>query len=91
MHISVSPDALFQELDGETVLLNLHDESYYGLDDVGTRVWQLLSEHGNMDQVIAAMLNEYEVDEAILRRDIERLIAELAQCGLVTIELGERA
>ena len=45
--VEISPEALFQELDGETVLLNLQSERYYGLDDVGTRMWQLLAENGD--------------------------------------------
>jgi hypothetical protein len=35
-----SPEVLVQELEGEAVLLNLASERYFGLDDVGTRIWQ---------------------------------------------------
>lgn len=89
MRISVSADALFQELEGETVLLNLHNENYYGLDDVGTRVWQLLHEHGDVARLIATMLTEYDVGEATLRQDVEALIAELLEAGLVTETPGQ--
>jgi hypothetical protein len=89
MRISVSADALFQELEGETVLLNLHNENYYGLDDVGTRVWQLLHEHGDVERLIATMLTEYDVGEATLRQDVEALIAELLEAGLVTETPGQ--
>ena len=91
MRISVSADALFQELEGETVLLNLHNENYYGLDDVGTRVWQLLHEHGDVEPLIATMLTEYDVGEATLRQDVEALIAELLEAGLVTETPGQSA
>ena len=41
---TVSKDVLFQEVAGETVLLDLNSESYFGLDEVGTRIWTLLNE-----------------------------------------------
>lgn len=36
--VEISPEVLFQELQGEAVLLNLTSERYYGLDDVGMRM-----------------------------------------------------
>jgi hypothetical protein len=46
--ITVSPEVLFQEVGGEAVLLDLKSESYFGLDDVGMRIWQLLQEQGSL-------------------------------------------
>jgi hypothetical protein len=91
MPIYAAPEVLFQELDGETVLLNLRDERYYGLDDVGTRVWQLLGEHGDIERVVSTMLSEYDVEEATLRQDVEKLIAALFEVGLVTEQTGPSA
>jgi len=86
-YITLSPDVLFQELEGEAVLLNLANEHYYGLDDVGTRIWQLLDEHGGETElVVGQMLAEYHVDEALLRTDIANLIAGLAEASLITTE-----
>ena len=86
-HITLSPDILHQELGGETVLLNLVTEHYFGLDPVGSRIWQVLGETGRAAAVIEALLTEYDVDEATLRTDVQRLIGELAGAGLVL--LGE--
>ena len=91
MSIALAPDVLFQELEGETVLLNLRDESYYGLDDVGTRVWQLLGEHGDIERIVLTMLGEYDVEEATLRRDVAQLISALLDAGLVTEHTGPSA
>lgn len=75
-----------QELDGETVLLNLESERYFGLDDVGTRVWQHLGEHGRLSRVCEEMQKEYDVDEATLRGDVLQLVDELIEAGIVTVE-----
>ena len=81
----ISPDVLFRELVGEAVLLDLKTQRYYGLDEVGTRIWQLLQEQGRTDAVLAALCAEYDVDEARLRRDLSVFIGELADAGLIVL------
>jgi hypothetical protein len=80
-----SEDVLHQELSGETVLLNLKTEHYFGLDPVGTRIWQVVGETSSAEQVVHTLLEEYEVEEAQLRADVERLVSELANAGLVQL------
>ena len=82
-HVEPAPGVLHQEIEGETVLLDPAATHYYALDDVGTRFWQLLSEHQDVDRVVAAMLEEFEVDEATLRADLDELVAGLSDAGLV--------
>ena len=84
-----SPEVLVQELDGEAVLLNLESERYFGLDDVGTRVWQHLLEHRRLDQVCAELLKEYDVDESTLRADVLRLVQELIEAGIVSVQIPD--
>ena len=81
-----SPEVLVQELDGEAVLLNLESERYFGLDDVGTRVWQHLLEHRRLERVCEEMQKEFDVDESRLRSDILQLVEELIDAGIVTVE-----
>ncbi len=89
--IELSDDVLHQELSGETVLLNLKTEHYFGLDPVGTRIWQVLGETASAEKVVSRLLEEYEVDESTLRADVERLIAELAKAGLLRFAQAETA
>lgn len=86
-----SSDVLFRELEGDAVMLDLGSERYYGLDEVGARIWQLLEVHHDVETVVAQMLAEYEVDEEELRSDLAQLINDLAEAGLVTIEDDEEA
>jgi hypothetical protein len=83
--ITIANTVLHQPLDDETVLLHLTTETYYGLDDIGTRVWQLLGEHGEIDPVVASIVDEYGADEAVVRTDIERFVGELAEAGLIEV------
>ena len=82
---TVSEDVLFQEVSGETVLLDLASESYFGLDEVGTRVWQLLNDGHCLESLLGVMLDEYDVEPERLETDIRALLDSLLEAGLITI------
>ena len=83
----VIPDTvLFRELDGESVLLNLKTESYLGLDNVGTRMWTLFSELPSIQAAYDALLSEYEVAPDMLRKDVETLLEQMIEHGLVELK-----
>ena len=84
--IKPSPEVLFRDFEGESVLLNLNDESYYGLDEVGTSMWQALTETGTVEMALERLAAEYDVEEAILRRDLLKLTNELFEKGIVVAE-----
>jgi len=85
--VAVAPNVLFQELEGESVLFNMQNDHYFGLDDVGTEAWRLLAAHGEVEPVVAQMLADYghDVDEATLRRDLADLIGQLVKAGLLNV------
>jgi len=84
--VRVSDDVLFQELQGESVLLNLKTGTYLGLDRVGTRIWSLLKEHGTLSEVLEAMLQQYDVTAEQCSRDLLDLMAKMEGQGLVSIQ-----
>jgi len=84
--ITVSPDALFQEVEGEAVILDLAQGKYFGLDEVGTRIWQLLEAHGTAREVFDQMLEEFDVEPERFEADLEALLEALAESRLVTLE-----
>lgn len=85
----ISEEVLFQEVSGESVLLDLASESYFGLDPVGTRIWALLNEDKSVGQVLDALLEEYEVGLGTLEADLEELLDKMLAAGL--IQASERA
>lgn len=74
---------VFQQVEGEMILLDLNAEKYFSLDEVGARIWQLLGEHGDVEDVVRAMLAEFDVDAPTLRRDLDELLERLAAAGLL--------
>lgn len=80
-----SPDVISQEVSGETVLFDLESECYFGLDAVGTRIWQLIRDTGDLRTIYSILLQEYEVDDTQLRADLEALITDASERGLITL------
>jgi len=71
-------------------LLNLKSESYFGLDQVGTRMWTLLTTSDSIQSAFEALLDEYDVSADKLRKDIQEFIEKLIANGLVEVA-GEKA
>lgn len=86
--VTLSSEVLFQEVADEAVLLDLKGERYFGLDPVGTRIWQLLQAQAGLEQVRSALLAEYDVDPEQLDADLDRLLGQLEEAGLVQIKSG---
>jgi len=76
---------LFQQLQDEAVLLNLDSGQYFGLDQVGTRIWNLLVDGKALPQVVSAIVEEYEVDSAQCEADLLKLLQDLEAQGLVAV------
>ena len=81
--VAVPETVLFRDLDGEAVLLATDSGRYFGLNEVGTRMWSLLRLHGDVEAVCRALLAEYEVPEDRLREDLAQFVDTLAARGLV--------
>jgi hypothetical protein len=86
--VRASDATVFRELDGEAVLLQLDEGMYYGLDPVGTRLWQLMLEHGSLQRVFDAAIEEFEVTPANLRRDLSALVSDLVSRKLLVLSDG---
>ncbi|MBC7260572.1 MAG: PqqD family protein [Chloroflexi bacterium] len=84
--VTIGKEVLFQDLGGEAVLLNLESGKYYGLDEVGTRMWSLLIEHGQVKGAYTALLAEYDVSEERLEEDLLHFVDELVSHGLLQID-----
>jgi Coenzyme PQQ synthesis protein D (PqqD) len=84
--VAIHEDAVFRELDGEAVILQLDAGMYFGLDSVGTRLWQLIAAHGSLRSVFEAAVTEFEVAPDVLEQDLLDLVSTLAEKRLVVVQ-----
>ncbi|MBL8189199.1 MAG: PqqD family protein [Acidobacteria bacterium] len=84
--IVVPPDTLINVIGEEAVLLNLKNEQYFGLDPMGTRMWNVLTTSDSVQTAFDVLLSEYEVTADVLRRDLTDLLEKLLAHGLVELQ-----
>jgi Coenzyme PQQ synthesis protein D (PqqD) len=81
-----NPDVVFRELDGEAVLLDLGSGTYFGLNVVGTRVWQMIEAGRSEAEMVDVLAAEYDAARARIAADVARLLDELRARRLITSE-----
>lgn len=78
-----SSEVLFQDVGGEAVLLDLASETYFGLNPVGTRIWQLIGEGSALQAIRDTLVAEYDAPPEQIESDLLMLAAQLCDAGLV--------
>jgi hypothetical protein len=86
--VVASRDQVGSDLAGETVLLSMKTARYYGLADVGARIWALVQEPVTVSAICETIRGEYDVSRAQCEADVVRFVEELAVHGLVEVRGG---
>ena len=80
----VNNEVLSSKIDEEAILMSLEAESYFGLDPVGSRIWELLAEQpATTDELIGLLMQEYEVNETTCREHVEHFLDDMQANGLI--------
>jgi len=82
---AVPAHVLVRILDRESVLLNLDTEQYFGLDETGTRMWQLVTASPNIEAAYQELLAEFDVEPEMLRSNLMELLTRLVDNGLLQV------
>jgi hypothetical protein len=83
--VVVPSHVLVRFLDKEAVLLNIETERYFGLDETGTRMWQLVTAAPKIEVAYQQLLEEYDVRPELLRENLTDLLARLVENGLLQV------
>ncbi len=83
--VKIPDNVLFRDLQGELVVLEVNRGFYFGLDAIGTRIWHLLREQRSLQQVVAILVEEYEVVEEPAAEDLLAFVRQLREHGLLEI------
>jgi len=74
-----------QCVDEEMILLDMESENYFGLDEVGASIWRAMQENETLEEVLAVLLEEYDVEEEVLKQDLLHFVTKLKENGLVKV------
>jgi len=84
--VVATKDQVSSDLAGESILLSLKTANYYGLDQVGARIWELVQQPTPVTAVRDAILNEFDVDRERCERDVLELLRQLVAEGLIEVQ-----
>lgn len=73
------------DLDGEAAILDLSKGVYFALDEVGARIWALIQEPRTVDELLEALVSEYNVGFDRCRRETLAFLETLEDRGLVDV------
>jgi hypothetical protein len=80
-----SDDIVAGEIDGEAVMLSIENGKYYGLDPVGTDIWNLVSEPRSVDAICAQLVEDYDVDVTTCRDEVTAFLETLIADGSIRV------
>ena len=87
--VVVLAEVMARQIGEETVILDLKSGAYFGLEAVGSRIWELLAAGTTLAEVCETVGGEYDVGREALERDVLELAAQLQREGLLTTTSAE--
>lgn len=85
MRYTINNSVKLTIIEEESVLLNVEDGKYYGIDEVGTEIVSLLARNEHISNIVNKIARSYNVEETKVASDVERFIARLSQLKLVEV------
>lgn len=84
--IERNPDMLASAIDDELVLLSVSNSKYYGMDDIGTEIWNKLDKATKVEDIVEQILAEYDIQKTKLENDIIEYLKELSKNNIIKVK-----
>ncbi|WNQ12680.1 lasso peptide biosynthesis PqqD family chaperone [Paenibacillus aurantius] len=79
------PGNIVSDMGEEKVMLSIQNGKYYNLGEIGGRIWELLEQPRTMEEVVAELVSEYEVDAALCREQTQSFLEHMINEQLIAI------
>src|SRR2546426_413693 len=83
--ISRSPSVLTAEVDGEIVMMSIEQGRYFGLDDIGSDIWNRIEPPCSFAALIDRLVADYDADRATIATDVHALLGRMAAQDVVRL------
>ena len=84
---TIASDVISTEMDGESVLMHVQEGKYFSLNDTGSLVWQKLEKgSASLEDLVSLIMQDYDVEEDLCRRDLEKIIQQMVSQGVLEQE-----
>ena len=82
--LSRGEDYVFNEVDGELVMMNIETGSYASMNETGKSIWGLIEEPKTVDDVLTALIVEYDIDRQTAETEVISFIKKLVKGKVIT-------
>ncbi len=86
--IAQSPELVSTSIESQTALMSIDNGAYYGMDRVGSRVWELIEQPRAVSAVVDQLLNEFAVERATCEQHVLTFLQKLADADLLQVTDG---
>jgi hypothetical protein len=83
--VVAAKEQVSSDLAGEAVILDVKSGVYYGLNEVGARLWNLIQQPKTVSEIRDAIVAEYEIEPELCDRDLKALLQQLEASGLIEV------
>ncbi|HUR73956.1 MAG TPA: PqqD family protein [Sporichthya sp.] len=83
MKITPNEHVTFRRLGDRMVLIHLQTNDIFDLNETSARLWELLGEHGDVEQILTVLAEEFDVDPQQLQRETSATLKEFARWDLI--------
>ncbi len=92
--VEISKDSIIKKtdeivesaIDGETVMMSIENGEYYGLDSVGSHIWELIQSPIKVSELVDTLLKKYNVDHNTCESDVMEFLNELNNNKILVVE-----
>jgi hypothetical protein len=79
------PEIVHSAIDGEVVMMSLDQGEYFGLDAMGSRIWNLMEKPMRLGDLCRHLADAFDVEAERCRREVTVFLGEIEKCGLIRI------
>ena len=84
--ISQVEEIVASDIDGETVMMSIESGKYYGLDDIGSRIWEFIEKPIKVSDLIDTLLERFDVDRETCEKDVLKFLNELNEDKILIVK-----
>jgi hypothetical protein len=84
--VSQIEDIVASDIDDEKVMMSVEKGQYFGLEPVGSRIWEMIEQPVRVSELIDALLGKYDVDRETCEKDVLAFLEELHEAGILQVE-----
>lgn len=78
-----TPEMVYSKLDGEVVMMSVENGEYYGLNEIGSAIWERIADEITVDELIIKLMEDYEVDRPECKADTLEFLEEMISKKLI--------